>query len=354
MNQLQDIFKGHRDPGRTAEQFYGEQFRWFPRSWTSGLHHDMHRLEALPLRPIRSLGYGSQGSIDEVELSHTRERYARKKWFAGTNSEKIKEQFFEEVKIIKKLAGHPHVLGLLASYTRDREFGLLLPLADCDLWQILTMDPSERKEFISDENLLRSQGCLISGLMFMHERGIKHKDVKPQNILLRQGYLQYTDFGLSRDISELSQSATDSADRGTFKYMAPEVTVYQSRGRAADVFSLGCVLLEIQSVLFGFSVDDTHSFSALGPFHQNLSRIWSWIDYTSDLPIPNLTILDSDSKDALRAMLSQNPDDRPTLDFVFVKTIVRGPGLFCVKCIHQALVQRGLHGMSPRSWVALF
>ncbi|KAL1651927.1 Mitogen-activated protein kinase kinase kinase 2 [Diplodia intermedia] len=308
MNILQDMFKDHRDPGRTAEQFYAEQFRVLQRDWVSGIHHNIHRLEALPLRHIHPLGSGSQGSIDEVELSPTKERYARKKWFAGANLEKMKKRFFEEVEIIKKLAGHPHVLGLLASYTRDREFGLLLPLADCDLWQILTMDPPDRKELISDQDLLRSRSCLISGLWFMHKHGIKHKDIKPQNILLRQGFLKFTDFGLSRDISELSRSATDNADRGTFRYMAPEVTDYQERGRAADVFSLACVLLEIQSILFGFSVDDTHSFSALGPFHQNLPRICSWIDYTSHLPFPNLIVLDSDFKDAFTRIEAPNID----------------------------------------------
>lgn len=335
---LQHMLGPHEDGERTAERFFTEQFRAVSRDWSKGAHHVMHRREALPFRPLRSIGFGSQGSIDEVQLPNTEGTCARKKWLAGANLQKITARFDDEVKIIKKVAAHPHILELLASYMRGREFRLLLPVADCDLWHILTMNPSEREDFIPNQKLIQSWGCLSSGLLFMHDKGIKHKDIKPQNIVLRQGGFQFTDFGLSKDISDLSHSATDSADRGTFRYMAPEVTDYQPQGRAADVFSLACVLFEVFSVWGGISVDDVDSFSALAPFHKNLSAIHSWIGEFA--PITPLSLLRyKKSKSIFGAMLTHNPVDRPQMrEVVFKMTMVSYPGdLFCNRCLDVAL-----------------
>lgn len=209
---LQGILDPHEDGGCAAERFFAEQFRAVSRDWRNGTHHVMHRRQALPFRPLRSIGFGSQGSIDEVQFSNDVCTYARKKWIAGASLQKITARFDDEVKVINKVAAHPHILELFASYSRDHEFGLLLPLADCDLWQILIMIPSEREEIISNQSLMRSWGCLSSGLLFMHDKGVKHKDIKPQNILFSSGGFKFTDFGLSKDISELSHSTTEGAD----------------------------------------------------------------------------------------------------------------------------------------------
>ncbi|KAK0644809.1 Serine/threonine-protein kinase TIO [Lasiodiplodia hormozganensis] len=337
--KLQGMLYSLEDGERAAERFFTEQFRAVSRNWSNGAHHVMHRREALPFRPLRSIGFGSQGSIDEVQLPNTEGTCARKRWIASANLRKITARFDDEVKIIKKVAAHPHILELLASYTRGREFGLLLPVADCDLWHILTMNPSEREDIIPNQRLIQSWGCLSSGLLFMHDKGIKHKDIKPQNIVLRRGDFQFTDFGLSKDISDLSHSATDGADRGTFRYMAPEITKYQPHGRAADVFSLACVLFEMFSVWRGFSVDDADSFSALAPFHMNLSAIHSWIG--GELaPITPLSLLRyKNSQSIFGSMFNHDPVDRPQIrEVVFKMTMVSYPGdLFCNRCLGVVL-----------------
>ncbi|PSN63191.1 kinase-like protein, partial [Corynespora cassiicola Philippines] len=88
-------------------------------------------------------------------------------------------------------------------------------------------------------------GCLITAVEYLHEQKIRHKDLKPSNILLGPNDVWLTDFGSATDFSMLSQSATDGVERGTPKYFAPEVASFEPHGRAADMFSLGCVLLEI-------------------------------------------------------------------------------------------------------------
>ncbi|KAB2575397.1 serine/threonine protein kinase [Lasiodiplodia theobromae] len=347
--RLQGIFEHCENTARVVEQFCTEQFRAVSRDWNNEVHNVMHRLEALPFRPLRPIGFGSQGLIDVVQLPNSKETCARKKWTAGTNLRKITARFDDEVKIIKKLGTHQHVLELLASYTRGREFGLLMPLADCDLWHILALNYSEREGVISDSDLLRSWGCLSSGLLFMHDKGVKHKDIKPQNILFRRGGFQFTDFGLSKDISELSHSTTEGADRGTLKYMAPEVTDYKPHGRAADVFSLACVLFEVYSVWLGLSIDDPDSFSALAPFHRNLSGVYSWIK--TFLQISRGFGRYKRIQELFQPLFSQKPADRPHMrDVVSDMVIFLDPNdLFCSVCFLDLPVIHWQEGMIPRS-----
>lgn len=67
-------------------------------------------------------------------------------------------------------------------------------------------------------------GCLISAIAYLHDEKIKirHKDLKPSNILLSAENLWLSDFGSATDFSLLSHSATDN-ERGTLRYFSPEV-----------------------------------------------------------------------------------------------------------------------------------
>lgn len=68
-------------------------------------------------------------------------------------------------------------------------------------------------------------------------------------ILLSADGLWLTDFGSATDFSLLSTSATENGERGTPKYFAPEVAEYAPSGRSADIFSLGCILLELCTLI---------------------------------------------------------------------------------------------------------
>ncbi len=135
---------------------------------------------------------------------------------------------------------------------------------------------------------------LADALAYVHERGIVHRDVKPSNILLAaNGDAWLGDFGIARlhDASTLTATGTTM---GTVSYMAPEQLENHQVGPAADVWSLGIVLLEC---LTGRRVYE-------GPPSEVVARRMAGpVPLPADLPAPWRLVLSG--------MLEHRPELRP-------------------------------------------
>jgi serine/threonine protein kinase len=243
----------------------------------NGKHEDLKSGSTLPFRYIGKLGVGASAVVDIVEDPTNRRRFAHKVFrpYSG-HSKFFKEAFRNEVSILRRLRSHPHVVQIYWSYTCGRELGMLLtPVAsDKDLSSYLLgiqdtgEDPSPEQRAV----LLRAFGCLASGLAYIHCHTIRHKDVKPQNILVHKGQMIYTDFGIALDATGQNTTTTGLSESCTKRYCAPEVANNEPRNRKSDVFSLGCVFVEILALL----VPETGS-NALDPkpYWQRLEKLHS-------------------------------------------------------------------------------
>ncbi|KAF2677070.1 kinase-like protein [Lentithecium fluviatile CBS 122367] len=157
------------------------------------------------------------------------------------------KQLVTEVETLKRLK-HRHVVDMIGSYTDPKFMGILMtPIADSDLSTYLdNTSPSNYPE------LRTFFGCLGHALKYLHEQNVRHKDIKPNNVLVNRGNVLLTDFGLSFDFSESGHSTTVSMVNGmTARYCAPEVANRDPRNTASDVWSLGIVFLEMLVVLKG-------------------------------------------------------------------------------------------------------
>jgi len=184
--------------------------------------------------------------------------YARKLFLLRPETQshqKDIEKVLDEVKIIRRLR-HQHIIQVEATYQWKRQIGILiLPVADKDLATMLNeVDNLQNVRMRANalEQLLKWPGCLVQAMDYIHEMRVIHKDIKPSNILIKNDDIYITDFGISRDvIGETTTGTTGSAGAHTPMYCAPEVTTRARKGRSADIFSLGAVLLELATVLIG-------------------------------------------------------------------------------------------------------
>ena len=86
---------------------------------------------------------------------------------------------------------------------------------------------------------------IADGLAAAHEKGIAHRDVKPDNIMVRKdGIVQIMDFGLAR-IHGVSRLTKEGSTIGTAAYMSPELVQGHDADYRSDIFSLGIVLYEM-------------------------------------------------------------------------------------------------------------
>jgi serine/threonine protein kinase len=117
------------------------------------------------------------------------------------------------------------------------------PVADCDLRVFLTQSPFPHNLL----SCLRSFiGCLCAAVSYLHSQKCRHKDLKPGNILVKGDVVLISDFGTSRNWSDRSKGTT-TGESGPFTpgYAAPEVVAWEARNESSDIWSLGCVFLDI-------------------------------------------------------------------------------------------------------------
>ncbi|CAI6335404.1 unnamed protein product [Periconia digitata] len=233
---------------------------------TSGEHVEIVDRTHLPFHRIGRLGMGASAQVEVVEEPTTRRRYAHKIFtpYYGHTLERFKKEVQNEIAIIKRLRGHPHIVNVEWSYACGRELGILLtPVAsDGDLsaylYEIRVPQDggSNGNGGVSSATreqravLVKAFGCLASGLAFMHGLKIRHKDIKPSNILVHNGHMVYTDFGIAKDLVGMNTMTSGKPGGFTDRYCPPEVAEWDPRNRKSDVFSLGCVFIEIMAVLF--------------------------------------------------------------------------------------------------------
>src|SRR4051812_9785910 len=107
-----------------------------------------------------------------------------------------------------------------------------------------TLSDAIRRGPMSSEAVADIGARLADALAYVHGEGLIHRDVKPANVLLgTDGRVRLTDFGIARLVDAAKVTAT-GLTVGTASYLSPEQVTAEPVGTAADVYSLGLVLLE--------------------------------------------------------------------------------------------------------------
>ncbi|KAG1359054.1 hypothetical protein COCNU_08G005000 [Cocos nucifera] len=87
---------------------------------------------------------------------------------------------------------------------------------------------------------------LLQGLEYLHQNGIIHRDIKGANILVdNKGCIKLADFGASKQVAKLATMNAAKSMKGTPYWMAPEVILQTGHSFSADIWSVGCTVIEM-------------------------------------------------------------------------------------------------------------
>eukprot|EP00754_Rhynchopus_humris_P017958 Rhum_TRINITY_DN14588_c32_g1::Rhum_TRINITY_DN14588_c32_g1_i1::g.96137::m.96137/K08857/NEK1_4_5; NIMA (never in mitosis gene a)-related kinase 1/4/5 len=244
---------------------------------------------------IDKLGEGGQGKVYKVRKKDTGEVVVLK--MINCSDPQFATLAEREIEVMKACV-HPHIIRFEESFQHTGKSGswVCLVMQYCaggDLFTKFKNAVQEKKKF--DEATLVSWICQIaSGLHYMHEKDLWHRDVKAANVLFdEKGVVKLGDFGLSSSYSPDGHKTVV----GTPFYFAPEIMLNKQYSNKVDIWNLGVVMLELMT------------------FKQRPVNVEVLQDDQQPKKIQHSLIKEGYSKKLallIASTLSKNPDQRPS------------------------------------------
>ena len=245
-------------------------------------------------RLIREIGSGAVSTVYEAEQlepggARSRRRVALKvlrPTIAPSSS--FAEPMVREARLLEEL-GHPNVVRMVDSVRRDDRLSIALELVRGE--SLAKRMQQEAQARFPVDRAVSIALAVARGLAYLHERGVVHRDVKPQNILLsNDGQVKLADLGIAELVPgsplarlEAPSPPGKSSARltgisfGTPAYMAPEALLAEGVAPVdprTDLFSLGVTLYEMLSGARPFEADPSSPDAAVlsGPRSRSRGR----------------------------------------------------------------------------------
>jgi serine/threonine protein kinase len=242
----------------------------------------------------------------------------------------------------------------VGSYTTPTSLGLLTyPAAELTLRTFLS---EEHTGHPSRSMLLREFfGCLARGLWYIHRvANTRHFDIRPERLLLHENTIKISDFGLSLDWTGSHPGTIAGTSPGwSSQYCAPEVAKSRPRNAASDMWSLGCVFLEIVTILKGKTIQEMLDFiggygveesaNESTPYHSKPQALTAWMD-----KLVAISGQDNEPVQWAREMLDISPEKRPNAEKLVDHTCFHGKAPewpYCGNCCLDMTDDEG--GLNP-------
>ncbi len=176
--------------------------------------------------------------------------------------EELRQRFLREIQVVSRLA-HPNIVRMI-------DFGVTpdkTPFMVCDLVEGQTLRELIRPGGMPFAQALPLMREILSTMAWAHEQQVIHRNLKPDNIMVRpSGRIVLLDFGLARPIESSHQLTVQAAVMGTPGYMAPEQIRGEQATRQMDQYALGATFYELLTGRKPFQAEEP-----LGRLFQHLS-----------------------------------------------------------------------------------
>ncbi|XP_009884099.1 PREDICTED: mitogen-activated protein kinase kinase kinase 1-like [Charadrius vociferus] len=217
----------------------------------------------------------------------------------SSEQEEVVEALREEIRMMSHL-NHPNIIRMLGATCEKSNYNLFIEwMAGGSVAHLLSKYGAFKESVI-----INYTDQLLRGLSYLHENQIIHRDVKGANLLIDStGHrLRIADFGAAARLASKGTGAGEFQGQllGTIAFMAPEVLRGQQYGRSCDVWSVGCVVIQMACAKPPWNAEK-HS--------NHLALIFKIASATTAPSIPSH--LSPGLKDVALRCLELQPQDRP-------------------------------------------
>jgi serine/threonine-protein kinase len=190
-----------------------------------------------PFQLERKLGEGAMGVVWLARRGE--ERVALKVLRAAlAGNDVYVQRFLREARVAAEVR-HRHLVPILEAGEADGTYFLASAYVDGGS----LADRLAREGQLTAADAVRAAGQLAAALDALHARGIVHRDVKPENVMLAAEGAALTDFGLAKG-DAYTVLTRPGEIMGTLDYIAPELISGADASPASDVYALGCLVYE--------------------------------------------------------------------------------------------------------------
>ena len=257
---------------------------------------------------IDKIGEGMYGTVYKAINKQENKIYAVKRLNFQNINEKEKKHIKNEVELIKNLK-HPNVISYKDSFNdKDNYFNIVTIF--CEGGDMYSKIQKRNGEFFNEEMILNWTVQILLGLNYIHKNGIIHRDIKPQNIFIKnENLICIGDFGIAKIINNQMLTQTMTSIIGTPLYMSPEsFNEPNSKNFASDIWSTGCCLYEICNLKHAFGADrwETVFVKVREGKHPPVNKRYS-----------------TELRNIIESMLNVNPLNRPTIPQLLKSNFLR-------------------------------
>ncbi|CAK4086067.1 unnamed protein product [Aphanomyces euteiches] len=201
---------------------------------------------------IRAIGHGAYGVVIAASDQATGNAVAIKNIPKTFDDLVDAKRIVREIRLMRHLV-HPHIVQVLdvmrpPALAKFEDTYIVTDLMETDLHRVI-----QSRERLDAQHIAYITYQLLAALRFMHSAHVLHRDIKPSNILVnRDCSIKVCDFGLARGVAAASQDDDAAAEASplteyvvTRWYRAPELLLSSKYSYPIDIWSVGCIVVEM-------------------------------------------------------------------------------------------------------------